>query len=343
MKILLRLPNWLGDAIMATAAIEMLKEHFPKASFTIVGTPVTCGIFERDPSIKAHFIDESKKSKSRLLATYQLAKKIGKHDISIAFTNNIFSALLLFWTRTPIRIGYGKNLRSFLLTFAPKTRKNTHQVLLYSLLLQKILHQSEEEIIANTPKLKLICDEKYHDESNIKIGLSPGAAFGTAKRWLKEYFAEVALYFISKGYEVVLFGDKSDIEAAKEIISIIKKLSNDGQILQNITDLSGKTTITSLIDNIHKLDLFIANDSGPMHMATALGVPLIAIFGPTDDRGSFPWKHPKSVILNKKIDCAPCKKRDCPLTHHNCMKLITPDEVISQANNILSKRNLDAG
>ncbi|MDO7253920.1 lipopolysaccharide heptosyltransferase II [Helicobacter cappadocius] len=341
MKILLRLPNWLGDAIMATAAIEVLKEHFPQASFTIVGTPITCAIFDRDKSITTRFIDESKKSKNRLFGTYNLAKKIGKHDISITFTNNIFSALLLFWTKTPIRIGYAKNLRSFLLTDAPKIRKNTHQVLLYSLLLKNLFKQSEEEIIAQTPKLKLIAQDR-HNDNNIRIGLSPGAAFGSAKRWLKEYFAETAFYFISKGYEVILFGDKNDIEPAKEITSIIKKFSADEDIFKNLSDFSGKTTINSLIDNIYNLDLFIANDSGPMHMASALGTPLIAIFGPTDERGSYPWKHPNSVILNKKIACAPCKKRDCPLKHHNCMKLITPDEVITQANHILSKRTSNA-
>ncbi|PAF53215.1 lipopolysaccharide heptosyltransferase II [Helicobacter sp. 13S00482-2] len=340
MRILLRLPNWLGDAIMATAAIELLKEHFPQASFTIVGTPITCGIFDRDKSITSHFIDETKKSKSRFFATYKLAKKIGSHDIAITFTNNIFSALLLFWTKSPIRIGYRKNCRSFLLTYAPKIKKNTHQVLLYSLLLKNILKQSEEEMIEKTPKLKLITNQKSKN-SHIKIGLSPGAAFGSAKRWLKEYFAQVAFNFISKGYEVILFGDKNDVEPAKEIILMIEKLSNNQEIMKNITDLSGKTTINSLIDNINNLDLFIANDSGPMHMASALGVPLIAIFGPTDDRGSFPWKHPNSIIMNKKIPCAPCKKRDCPLTHHNCMKLITPTEVITSANSILSARILN--
>ncbi|PAF42485.1 lipopolysaccharide heptosyltransferase II [Helicobacter sp. 11S02596-1] len=348
MKILLRLPNWLGDAVMATPALELLKNHYPKASLSIVGTQAVCGLFERDPCVQAVFVDETKKSKSRLLATYQLAKQIGKHDIAITFTNNIFSALLLFWTKTPLRIGYAKNLRSPFLSHPLAFHSGYHQVLTYAHLLSPLFSgaykQNQDKMFLDAtsldvPALKLIASKKpYASEKKTKIGINPGAAFGSAKRWLKEYFAETILSLIQKDYEVVLFGNQSDEEMMNEIITIVKKLATQQKILENITDLTGKTTITSLIDTIATLDLFITNDSGPMHIATALQIPLIAIFGPTNDKETSPWRHKNAVILNRSLPCAPCKKRTCPLDHHNCMKLITPDEVIAATNKLLARK-----
>ncbi|PAF41329.1 lipopolysaccharide heptosyltransferase II [Helicobacter sp. 11S03491-1] len=341
MKILLRLPNWIGDAVMATPTLELLKQKFPQASFTIIGTPAVCELFSRDKCITSAFIDQTKKNKNRILATYQFAKMIGKHDIGITFTNNIFSALLLFWSQTPIRIGYSKNLRSLFLTCKLIPLKQIHQVLLYACLLEPVLKLGKSEIIKQTPKLHLIASNNHYHKIKTKIGINPGGAFGSAKRWLKEYFAETILYFIQKDYEIVLFGNQSDIDSAKDIITTIEKLSLNKQLLQNITNLTGLTTIPTLIDTISKLDLFITNDSGPMHIATALQIPLIAIFGPTNDQETSPWCHSQAVILNKKLACSPCKKRVCPLVHHNCMKLITPDEVIIEANKILKRNNND--
>ncbi|PAF48702.1 lipopolysaccharide heptosyltransferase II [Helicobacter sp. 12S02232-10] len=338
MKILLRLPNWLGDAVMATPAFEMLKDKFPEASFSIIGTQAVCSLFEKDPRISSFFIDETKKSKCRILATYKFAKKIGKYDIAITFTNNIYSAMLLFWTKTPLKIGYAKNFRSFFLSHPIKFQSGIHQVLSYCNLLMPLLNQTQSQIAHNAPSLKLIASKnKYFSQTKVKIGINPGAAFGSAKRWLKEYFAETILSLIQKDYEIVLFGNQSDINATKDIIEIVKKLSTHQETIKNIIDLTGQTTISSLIDNIATLDLFITNDSGPMHIATALQIPLIAIFGPTNDQETSPWKHQNAIILNKKLKCAPCKKRTCPLKHQNCMKLITPDEVIAQANKLLNR------
>ncbi|WP_095271512.1 lipopolysaccharide heptosyltransferase II [Helicobacter sp. 13S00477-4] len=338
MKILLRLPNWIGDAVMASATFELLKSHFPKASFTLIGPQAVCGLFQRDTAVSFCFIDETKKSKNRLLSTYKLAKKITKHDIAITFTNSIYSAILLFFTKTPLRIGYKKNFRSFFLTHPIKPQSQIHQVLSYACLLQPILKKNTDEIIAQTPTLKLIyLLPKSLNKNKIRIGINPGAAFGSAKRWLKEYFAQIISYFIQKDFEVILFGNQSDLEASKDIIKTTTQLSPQ-KSLKNITNLTGKTNIISLIDTISTLDLFITNDSGPMHIATAIRIPLIAMFGPTNDQETSPWKHPQAIILNKKLQCAPCKKRTCPLKHHHCMEYILPNEVIEKANQILTRK-----
>lgn len=330
MKILLRLPNWIGDAVMATPTLELLKVSFPNAIFSIVAPAVICELFAQDKRVVACYIDMTKQSKNRFFATYKLAKKVGTHDIAITFANNLFSALLLFWSGTPVRIGYAKNLRSFLLSEAIKPKKFSHQVLSYVHLLSSLI-----KIPQDIPRLFLVA--KTLPKSNkTRIGISPGAAYGSAKMWLKEYFAEVVVHFLYKNCEVVLFGGKAELGISSDIVAKVEKLAINKDILSNMINRVGQTSILDLINETGNLDLFITNDSGPLHIASALEVPLVAIFGPTPNT-TLPWKHSRSAVLNKNVDCAPCKYRVCPLENHICMKLITPDEVIVEAEKILKR------
>ncbi|MCE3046855.1 lipopolysaccharide heptosyltransferase II [Helicobacter kayseriensis] len=328
MKILLRLPTWLGDAVMATPTIETLRSHYPQASFTFVGSPASIGIFDR-PSQDHLIIDQTKQSKNRLWATYKLAQEIGKHDIAITFQNNLPSALLLFWTKSTQRIGYAKNLRSFLLTHALTPQPKLHQVNRYLHLLTPLSIP-----IPPHPKLHLKC-HPHPKSQKIRIGINAGAKYGSAKRWCEAYFIEVIAYLLQKDYEVILYGGKDEIQANQRITSAISSLAPTHQLI----DLTAKTSIPTLIDSIASLDLFLTNDSGPMHIASSLGIPLIAIFGPTDYKETSPYNTDSpQLILSKHLSCSPCMKRECPLKHHQCMKLITPDEVINRIEKLLDSR-----
>lgn len=335
LRILLRLPNWLGDSVMASVAFERLKAHFPNATFSLVGTAVTCGIYERDSRVERIFIDKTKDSKNRLLATLRFAKIIGRHDISITFNNHFFAALLLFATKTPIRIGYGRNLRSFLLTKRPRFVRQIHQVVSYTNLINelcggKIMLDNALEM----GELRLISRQIPHfrkDYEKRYIGINAGAAFGSAKRWEERYFAEIIWYFLQNDCVVLLFGSKGDnLRNLEHLIAAYPKA-------YNLINLIGETTICDLCDYMAVLDLLITNDSGPMHIAAAYQIPIIAIFGATDSRATSPWRA-NAILLDKHLPCAPCQKRICPLGHHNCMKLITPDEVIENANALLMRR-----
>lgn len=331
MKILLRLPNWIGDAVMATPTLELLKVNFPNAIFSIVAPAVICELFVQDKRVAACYTDTTKQSKNRFFATYKLAKKIGTHDIAITFANNLFSALLLFWSGTPVRIGYAKNLRSFLLSDAIKPQKLHHQVLSYVHLLSNLI-----KIPQDIPNLCLVAKTLPKNSNKTRIGVSPGAAYGSAKMWLKEYFAEVVAHFLYKNCEVVLFGSKAELGIISDIVAKVERLATNKDILSNMINRVGQTSILDLVNETSALDLFITNDSGPLHIASALEIPLVAIFGPTPS-ATLPWKHSRSAVLNKKVDCAPCRYRVCPLENHICMKLITPDEVIVEAEKILKR------
>ncbi|STP09519.1 lipopolysaccharide heptosyltransferase II [Helicobacter cinaedi] len=374
-SILLRLPNWLGDSVMVSPAFEWLKLSFPCADFSIVGTKASCGIYERDSRIKHIFIDESKKAKSRILATKNLANAIGKHDLAITFSNTFFSALLLYLTKSPVRIGYAKNARGFLLTHALKLQKHDlqgkkyHQVLLYLSLIAPLLQAREQvahtlsstltrTLPNNAPKEpishKILMPNEILEALSTKpltlishsidiapspnkpiIGINPGAAFGSAKRWEQSHFVSVIEYFLDKAYQVYLFGSSAESSANTDIANALKNHKNL-QFFHNLTD---KTNLSELIDHINAVNVFITNDSGPMHIATALKTPIVAIFGPTDINETAPYtpSHTEQSIalLHANLPCSPCKKRECPLKHHNCMKLISPQEVITSTLRVL--------
>ena len=160
------------------------------------------------------------------------------------------------------------------------------------------------------------------------VGINPGASYGNAKRWYPEKFSEVAIE-LSSQYEILIFGGPDEVDIALDI----ERYLIEKDVL-NYKNLSGKTTIPELVEHISKLDLFISGDSGPMHIAASFQVPTISIFGPTRDNETSQWMNRKSVIVKKNLDCQPCMKRNCPLLHHNCMKMIEADDVLNAIKSI---------
>jgi heptosyltransferase-2 len=150
------------------------------------------------------------------------------------------------------------------------------------------------------------------------LGINPGATYGSAKRWYPEEFAKVANELAEK-YDVIIFGGPGEEDIAKDIE---KKLT-----VSNYKNLCGKLSIQELCEYIGGLDLFITNDSGPMHIAAAYNVPIVAIFGPTNYKETSPWSK-NYKIVTKELECAPCMKRECPLGHHECMKEIKAEDVL---------------
>jgi heptosyltransferase-2 len=165
-----------------------------------------------------------------------------------------------------------------------------------------------------------------HHYERPTLGINPGATYGSAKRWYPEKFAEVARAYADR-YEIVIFGGPNEVEMARDIEKHLEGI--------NITNLAGKTSVEQLCSMIGGLEVFITNDSGPMHVAAAYQVPTVAIFGPTNHTETSQWKNEKSVIVRHEMECSPCMKRECPLKHHECMKGITAGEVIKAVKNLI--------
>ena len=315
-KILVILPNWLGDAIMATPAIELLGKYHPNARFTFIGSYVSIEALKHHPLCENAVVDETKKASSRLLATYKLAKELGEFSLAISFRNQLHASLLLRFTATVLCIARASWHSRFLLSHTPNIKTTQHLVEQYT----QLAMTNVDTFDGNIPQLKLYIEAKEYDKPT--LGINAGATYGSAKRWYPERFADVGAAF-SNMYNIVIFGGPNEIEMAQEIEDNLKLLN-----VENYTNLAGKTTIEELCSHIGGCSLFITNDSGPMHVAAAYQVPTVAIFGPTKYKETSQWKNEKSKIVRHEMKCSPCMKRECPLGHHECMKNITASEVI---------------
>lgn len=290
---------------MATPAIENLIKTYPDAEITLLGSFVSTQAFQGYPNIKRVIVDDTKKSGNRYKNLISLAKSIGRVDLAISFRRSISSKFMMFFIKAKKKFNYRR-----------LTKKEIHLCIRYNDFVNKVLNLQNE-----------VGDLKLHfkpfNYGKPTLGINPGATYGSAKRWYPEEFAKIAIE-MSKKYDIVIFAGPAETNIAKDIET---ELVSKG--ITNYQNLAGKTTIPGLIEKIAGLDLFITNDSGPMHIAAAYKVKTIAIFGPTKFTETNQWNNPNGEIVTKNLDCAPCMKRVCPLKHHNCMKNITAADVLN--------------
>lgn len=322
MKILIILPNWLGDAIMSTPTIEALAKHYPKAEFTFIGSYVTIEALKHHPLCHNAIVDETKKATSRLLATIKVAKQLPSFDLALTFRKNIYASLLLRFTKTAVRIGRKTWFNKLLLTKSISFVNDKHLVLNYFAFVKDLISKSMSADV-----LKLYIPKETFEKPS--LGINPGATYGSAKRWYPKEFAKVAHHF-SKDYQIVIFGGPTEVAMGDEIAQELENLG-----VKAYKNLAGKTSVYELCSYIGGCDLFLTNDSGPMHIAAAYQVPTVAIFGPTKHTETSQWENEQSEIVRLDMDCAPCMKRVCPLKHHECMKNITAPMVIDAMKKIV--------
>ncbi len=323
MNILIILPNWLGDAVMATPAIELLCNANPNATLTLVGSHASIEALKHHPLCTRYYVDKTKTSGNRLLNIYRFAKTLGPHSLAITFRNQSYSSILLYLTRSKTTAAR-KSLHSvILLRHTPKLPLSIHLAEQYAILANTLCKTDQTEAGPST----LYVQPRNFDQP--VLGINPGATYGSAKRWYPEKFAAVAAAYANR-YNIILFGGPAETDMADAIT-----LELDRRRVTNYTNLAGKTSIKALCSTIGALDLFITNDSGPMHVAAAYRIPTVAIFGPTRHKETSQWKNPKSIIVRHEIECAPCMKRECPLGHHECMKGIGADEVIKAVEKLI--------
>lgn len=307
-KIFIEIPTWLGDAIMATPAIENIIKTYPNAKITLLGSYVSTQAFANYKNIEKVIVDDTKKKGNRYVNLYKLSKKIGKVDFAISFRRSISSKLLLFFIKAIKKFNYRR------------LKKNQiHQVIRYNDFVNHVLNLQNE-----VGDLKLYY--KPFEYKKPTLGINPGATYGSAKRWYPEEFAKVAIKLASK-YDIVIFGGPGEVDIAGDIEESLKSAE-----ISNYQNLAGKTTVSELIEKIAGLNIFITNDSGPMHIAAAFKVQTYSIFGPTRYKETNQWNNPNEHIITKNLDCAPCMKRVCPLGHHDCMKLIKAEDVLKVIN-----------
>jgi heptosyltransferase-2 len=329
-NILIRMPNWIGDFVMATPILSDVRRAFPKASITVMCRVGVCKLLEMDPDINEIFCFSKTSGFDRRDSHRDLIEKIrqGKYDLGILLTNSFSSSWWFYRGHVSYRIGYKGNCRSFLLTHPvplPAQLKKQHLVKTYKMLLSVLgipvsktaprLYLADQEVKAAQDLLK----KQGMQEGDILIGINPTAAYGSAKCWLPERFAKVAHKLLqNEKIYLVFFGDQ-------ESVSLIKSICRT--LPERTINLAGLTSLRELASLISLCRVFLSNDSGPMHIADALGVPVVALFGSTNEIVTGPFSQGR--VIHKHVICSPCYKRTCPIDFR-CMKAIEVEEVYQQ-------------
>src|SRR5947209_1549895 len=331
-RILVRGTNWIGDAVLTTPALMAVRKGFPQARIALLAKPAIAELLHGHPAVDEIVLYRDPGPHAGLGGKLTLARLLrrGRYDLAMLFQNAFEAAALTALAGIPTRYGYAADGRSFLLThrgpLTPKIRRS-HQVHYYLELLRPLGIQVEPE----PPTLRTTPDEDAEaiehlcafgvDTKKVLIGLNPGSVYGTAKRWLPERFAEVADRVAAEhGGVVLIFGGHGEEELGAALA---------GRMEAPTVVLSGRTTVRRLMALIKQCRLFITNDTGPMHIATAFGVPTVAIFGPTDPLTTSPFGSGHELVRHP-VDCSPCLLRECPIDHR-CMQGISVEMVYAAA------------
>jgi heptosyltransferase II len=309
MRILVEIPSWLGDSVMATPAIENLFKFYSQSEFIIVGSKISIEVLKNHPNISKTYILHRK-----YFSMFLLSRKLKKFDKFFSFRNSFRSNLFKFFINSNEKFIYKKN-----------DFKKNHQVEKYMKFINNSLKTDYPigPLVIHSNKF-LKENSNFNNKKKPMLGINPGASYGNAKRWYPKEFSEVVRVLSSK-YDITLLGGPDEKEIAMDIQKLIEEKG-----VKNYQNLAGKLTIPQLIICISNFDLFITGDSGPMHVAANYKVPTISIFGPTKSDETSQWKNDKSIIIKKHLECQPCMKRTCPLGHHDCMKLIKAKDVLTK-------------
>jgi lipopolysaccharide heptosyltransferase II len=322
-RILIRASNWLGDCVISIPAVRAIKRGRPDAQITILAPEKVAALWRLLPEADA-VLSLGKKS---IWGAARLLRENGRFDVGIVFPNSLRVALEFWLAGIPRRIGYAGHQRRWLLNQVVRQPEPDgpppHQVEHYLHLARSLGVKAEEKAIA-------LEGPASANGSRTRLGLCPGAEYGPAKRWLPERFAEVAEKIVG---EWVLFGTSRDEEYGAQIAAALG---------ERCLNLIGKTTLSELVDELRRCRLLLTNDTGTMHLATLLGVPVVAVFGSTEPKLTGPLGTNNHVVRHQ-VECSPCFLRQCPLDFR-CMKAVSSEEVTQTINLLLnSAPRSDAG
>jgi heptosyltransferase-2 len=340
-KILIRATNWVGDAVMSLPAIRAVNARFPQAEITVLARPWVADLYARETAVHRLIPYAAAPGWHGLGKKLHAAQTLRRERFDCAILlQNAFEAAAIAWlARIPRRIGYDRDGRGALLTDSiPVPRPGEiprHEHFYYLEMLRRAgliedLPESGDVHLEGADAARREGARRL-DERNIAgpvIGVSPGAAYGTAKQWLPERFAEAAIHVArSQAGSVVVFGSRDE----RDLCEIVAQGISQGGV--ETRNLAGETTLGEFIELAAACQVFLTNDSGAMHIASALGVPTVAVFGATDDTTTGPT-GPLARIVREPVECSPCLLRECPIDHR-CMTRVPAARVVEVALELL--------
>jgi heptosyltransferase-2 len=330
-KILVRATNWVGDAVMSLPALRALRGRYPSAHIAILAKPWVGDLYGREPFCDELIPYSPKSLVEKWAAGRALASR--EFDMAILLQNAFEAAVVAYAARIPERIGYARDGRSLLLTKAiavPQTK--THERFYYLELLHGAgildrVPECEAIRLDGAPAARAVGLARFDKlgMGDTIVGVSPGAAYGSAKRWLPERFAEAASQVARElGARVAIFGSAAE----RDVCEIVAR-----GVTVPVHNFAGETSLGDYIELAAACRVYLTNDSGPMHIASALGLPTVAVFGATNHVTTGPT-GPLARVIRENVECSPCLKRECPIDHR-CMTRVSAERVALAALELL--------
>ena len=343
-RILVRATNWVGDAVMSLPALRAIRVRFPAAHIAILAMPWVGDLYAREPFCDELIPYTPKRGARDWTAKWRIARDLRRRrfDCAILLPNSFESALVVWLAGIRERVGYARDGRGFLLTravAAPRPGEiRRHERFYYLELLRRagVLGEmpASDEIHLDGVAAAAEAGRRRFAELGWRgdvVGVSPGAAYGSAKRWLPERFAEAAALLAGElKAGVAVFGSGDEREVCHTVTADLAARSQDAH------NFAGGTSLREFIELAAACRVFLTNDTGAMHIASALGVPTIAIFGATDHEGTGPT-GPLARVVREPVDCSPCLLRECPIDHR-CMTRVDPDRVVAAAHELMREK-----
>ena len=314
-RILIRGTNWLGDSVISVPAVRAIKRGRPDAHITVAAPAKLAAVWK----FVAEVDEVLPLPSGTPFAAARLLKRQDPFDVAVLFPNSMRSALEVWLAGIPRRVGFAGHNRGWLLNQIvpdlPKTGPFRHQVHHYTQIARNLGAEIDGEMLPPAP-----ARNNAAEKSELLIGLCPGAEYGPAKRWLPERFAEVASTISDRiGAKWVLFGVQADARNGKVIADAL-----GDRCINRI----GATSVEQLAAELRDCRALLTNDTGTMHLATLLGVPVVAVFGSTEHRLTGPLGD-GNIVVRHHVECSPCFLRECPIDFR-CMHAVTSDEVVAR-------------
>lgn len=339
-RILVRAPNWLGDAVMCIPALRALRRAFPAAHISVQARPWVAELYAREKYIdRVLLCPPAQRGPGFALERWRAARKLRREGFTSAvlMPNSFESALLVWLAGIRRRIGYARDGRGMLLTdrvAAPRAGEiPKHERFYYLELLRRagigVADPPLEDSLLDAAAEARAAGQRRFREMGLRepvVGVSPGAAYGGAKRWQPESFAEAAA-MLADGGTVAVFGSRSEACIAEVVLSRLRQMGVEAR------SFAGQTSLAEFMDLAAACRVFLTNDSGAMHVAAALGVPTVAVFGATDPEATGPV-GPCVRVVREPVECSPCLLRECPIDHR-CMTRVAPERVAREARELL--------
>ena len=330
-RILIISPNWIGDAIMAQPLLQLLKQREPATVIDILAPAWVAPVWEAVPEVSRVYATSFRHGKLQLKERWRMARvlKASSYDRAYVLPNTLKFALIPWMAKIPERIGYLGEKRYGLLNVIHRDDKHSPRPMIpfYAALANPPAKDAPGREDCPTPHMSVAREEAVGilekldiDATRRIVAFAPGAEFGPAKRWPVHSFIALAERILAEfGHiQILLLVSPNDRFVCDPIASAVPAVVN----------LAGKTTLKEAIALISQIDALVTNDSGLMHVASAFGRPVIAMYGSTDYHHTPPFSK-YSEIVSLDLECAPCQKRECPLGHHHCMELLKPETVYS--------------